>query len=654
MFVSPHRYAARLLRAGAFAVIAGVLNLPALAADTVQRLPEVVVSASRVPLPADEIGSAVTVITGAQLERRQVRVVSDALRDVPGVAVSRTGPAGASTQLRIRGAEGNQTLVLIDGIEVNNPAGGSEFDFANLLNAEIDRIEVLRGPQSALYGSDAIGGVVNIVTRRPQAGLTLTARGEAGSFTTRDGLLGLGYGGDRFFASATVNRIATNGISVADAANGNTEDDGYDNTTARLKLGFRPFDNLEIDAVGLLVDSEREGDANAAVVNAIDSDDESDTLERYGRIGARLELFDGAWQHIANASHLENERDFFDGAGAQTFTSEGEKSKLDYQTNLLFTTPDIARAEHTLTLAAERGREEQFTESGFAGPNGVDIVNYGYVGEYRVGLWDRLFLSGSFRYDDNDDLFDDETSYRGTAAYLHDSTGTRLHASVGRGVKNPTLFELFGSTPTFTGNPNLTAEESLGWDVGVEQALLGDRLIVDVTYFNNRIEDLIQGGGNTAVNLAGTSKIQGVEVTASAEPWPGLRLDTAYTFTDGEDADGTELVRRARHIASVNAGYAFALYGRPADVNLGVRFNGRQDDIVFDSFSPLTRRNVTLSSFTLVNLNASYAVADGVEIFARGENLLDEDYQEVFGFGTPGIAGYAGIRVKFGPVSVGN
>ncbi len=654
MFVSSHRYVLNRLLACLIAVTVGVSNLAAMADDSALRLPEIVVSASRMPLPADEIGSAVTVITGEQLERRQVRVVSDVLRDVPGVAVNRAGPVGALTQLRIRGAEGNQTLVLIDGIEVNNPAGGSEFDFANLLNAEVDRIEVLRGPQSALYGSDAIGGVVNIVTRRPQPGLTLTARGEAGSFTTRDGLLGLGYGGERFFVSATVNRLATNGVSVADAANGNAEDDGYDNTTARLKLGFRPFDNLEIDAVGMLVESEREGDADAAVVNAIDSDDESDTLERYGRIGARLDLFDGAWQHIANASHVENERDFFDRTGAQTFTSEGEKSKLDYQINVLFTTSDIARAEHTVTLAAEREREEQFTESGFAGPNGVDIVNYGYVGEYRIGLWDRLFLSGSLRYDDNDDLFDNESTYRGTAAYLHDPTGTRLHASVGRGVKNPTLFELFGSTPTFTGNPNLTAEESLGWDVGVEQALLGDRLIVDVTYFNNRIEDLIQGGGNTAVNLPGTSKIQGIEVTASAEPWPGLRLDAAYTFTDGEDADGTELVRRARHIASINAGHAFALFGKPGDVNLGFRFNGRQDDIVFDSFSPLTRRNVTLSSFTLVNLNASYAVADGVEIFARGENLLDDDYQEVFGFGTPGIAGYVGIRIKLGPYPADN
>lgn len=631
------------------AVIAWCHVVPAMAEGEVEQHQEVVVSASRVPLPAKEIGSAVTVITQEQLEQRQVRVVSDVLRDVPGLAVSRTGPVGALTQLRIRGAEGNQTLVLIDGIEVNNPAAGSEFNLANLLNAEIERIEVLRGPQSALYGSDAIGGVVNIVTKRPEAGFTATVRGEGGSFATRSGLFNIGFGSERFYLSGTLDRFVTNGVSVAEEDDGNSEDDGYANTTARIKVGIKPFDFLEIDAVGMAVDSDRDGDASAPVVNAIDSEDESETSQRYGLARAKLTLFDGAWEHIGRASALEDETDFFNGTGAKTFTSRGEKSKFDYQTNLFLSTPEVAGAEHTLTFAAEREREEQFTDSAFSGPNRVDVVNYGYVGEYRVGLWDRLFLSGGLRYDDNDRLFDDEFTYRATAAYLHEESGTRLHGSVGRGVKNPTLFELFGSTPTFSGNPDLEAEESIGWDAGVEQSLFGDRLILDVTYFNNRIDDLIQGAGNTAVNLSGTSKIQGVEVTAAAEPLPGLSLNAAYTFTNGEDADGRELIRRARHAASFNANYGFDLFARPANVNLAVRYNGAQDDRVFDSFFPVQTRTVTLDSYTLVNLGVSYEIHDGVELFARGENLLDDDYQDVFGFGTPGISGFAGVRIRLGP-----
>lgn len=626
---------------------------PAVAGEAVEQLPDVVVSASRVPLPAKEIGSAVTVITGKELEQRQVRVVSDVLRDVPGVAVSRTGPVGAFTQIRIRGAEGNHTLVLIDGIEVNNPAGGSEFNFANVLNAEIARIEVLRGPQSALYGSDSIGGVINIVTKRPEPGLIVNGRGEAGSFATRDGLLNLSYGSERFYLSGFIDRFATNGVSVADEDNGNSEADAYDNTMGRLKAGIKPFEFLEIDVVGMLVDSNREDDALAPVINIVDSGDESETLQRYGLAKAKLTLFDGAWEHIARASHIDDDTDFFDGTGAKTFVSNGEKTKFDYQTNVFLSTPGIAEAEHTLIFAAEREREEQFTDSAFAGPNTVSIVNYGYVGEYRVGLWDRLFLSGSVRYDDNDELFDNEITYRGTAAYLHEETGTRLHGSVGRGVKNPTLFELFGATPEFTGNPNLTTEESFGWDAGIEQSFFDGRLVADATYFDNRIKNLIQGSGNIAVNLPGTSRIRGVEISAAIEPLPGLRLDAAYTFMNGQDASGTELILRARHIASFNANYAFDLLDRRASVNLGVRYNGKQNDNVFDNFFPIQIRTVTLDSFTLVNLSASYEVNDGVELFVRGENLLDDDYQEVFGFGTPGISGFAGIRIKLGPFANG-
>ena len=643
-----NRFAVCLASLSAVLAISFYPTLPAKAQEEeVIEIPKVVVSASRVPLPAAEVGSAVTVITEEELEERQVRIVSDVLRDVPGLAVSRSGPVGAFTQVRIRGAEGNQTLVLIDGIEVNNPAAQSEFDFANLLNTEIERIEVLRGPQSALYGSDSIGGVINIVTKRPEAGVTAVGRGEAGSFATRDGLINLGYGMERGYLSGTFNRFVTNGISAADENDGNSEADSYANTTGRVKAGITPFEFLEIDAVGYWINSDRQADAFAPNINVIDSDDESETRERYGRLSAKVTLFEGAWEQIASATYIDVNSDFFDGSGTETFASDGEKDTFSYQSNLFFSTPDFAEANHGLTFVAEREREEQYTEGNsiFSPPNAVQIVNYGYVGEYRVGLWERLFLSGSLRFDDNDNLFDNELTYRATGAYLHTETGTRLHGSVGRGVKNPTLFELFGSTPTFTGNPDLTPEESIGWDIGVEQSLFDERLLVDVTYFNNRIKDLIQGSASTAVNLDGTSKIQGIEVSASVEPLDGLRLNAAYTYTDGQDAQGTELVRTARHIASFNANYGFELFGRPGNINLGVRYNGDQQDLVFTS--PVTR--TTLDAFTLVNLAASYEVYDGVELFARGENLLNEHYQEVFGYGEPGIAGYAGVRIKLGP-----
>jgi vitamin B12 transporter len=608
------------------------------------RASETVVSASRVPLPRREVGSAVTVIEAEQIEQRQTRVVSDLLRDVPGVAVSRDGPVGSLTQVRIRGAEGNQTLVVVDGIEVNNPAGESEFDFANLLNTDIERVEVLRGPQSAVWGSDALGGVVNVVTQRPRQGLSVRGRAEAGSFATRDALLGVGYADERFYLSGTAHGFRTRGVSDADARAGNSESDGYRNHSMRLKSGFEASENFELEAVGMLINADRQFDASVPVVGAVDSEDTSATAQRYARGQAKLTVLDGRWEHFARASYTGQDNDFFDSTGARTFASEGRKSKIDYQSNAYLATPDFLDARHTLTFVAERERERQ-RNAGFGVSDKRTITNRGYVGEYRVDLARQAFLSGAVRYDDNDPLFENETTYRATGAWLHQGSGTRLHASYGRGVKNPTLFQLFGFTPTFVGNPDLRAERSIGWDVGVEVPLIGDRALLDVTYFNNRIGDLIQGGGNTAVNLPGTSRIDGVEVAASAALGRGLSVDASYTFTDGQDATGTRLVRRPRHLASVSGNYRFALAGGTTNVNLTLRYNGEKDDLVFDNAQ--TRR-VTLDDYTLLNLAVSWEAREGIEIYARGENLLDQDYQDVFGFGTPGIAGYGGVRIVYG------
>lgn len=610
--------------------------------------PEVVVSASRVPLPAREAGSAVSVIDEEALEERQVRIVSDVLRDVPGVAVNRSGTVGALTQVRIRGAEGNHTLVLIDGIEVNNPAGDSEFQFQNLLNAGLARIEVLRGPQSALWGSDAIGGVINVVTKQPRRGWEFTARGEGGSFDTTDGLGHLGYGGERFYVSGTINRYDTGGISIADEDAGNTEEDAYENLTGRVKAGLSLAPNFELEFVGMRVDSELDNDDSAPVVNIVDGDTTSETDQRYALGKATWTTFGGAWEHIFRAARADDETEFFDGTGANTFSSHGSKEKLDYQTNILFETPSFAQAKHTLTFAAEREVDEQFTDSAFSGPLTVSIENYGYVGEYRLALWDRLFLSAALRFDDNDELFDDAVTWRGTATYDAKPWGLRFHGSVGSGVKNPTLFQLFGSTPGFAGNPNLTPEKAVGLDLGIEKTFLGGRMKLDATVFANWIEDLITGSGNTAVNLDGTSRTRGLELTLAAEPREDLRLDASYTYLHAEDSEGKQLIRRPRHIAAANTRYRFEIWNRPATLNLGVRYNGPQTDTVFTSFFPVETETVELDGYTLVNAGLIWQLTDRLQVFARGENLLDADYQEVFGFGTPGIAAFAGLKLALG------
>ncbi len=629
----------------AVAMLACTLVAPASAEEAVERLPDVVVSASRVPVPAQEVGSAVTVITAEDLARKQVRLVSDVLREVPGVAVSRSGNIGSFTQVRIRGAEGNQTLVIIDGVEVNDPSGGSEFDFGNLLAADIERIEVLRGPQSALYGSDAIGGVINIVTKKGRGPVTGSLSLEGGSFRTGQASASVRGGGDRYHFSIGAAGLATDGVSVAPESEGNSEADGHRNQAYNAKFGVTPLENLEIELFGRLVKSTTEIDpqpAVAGIIRTVDGDDETETRQRTGRAQAKYSLFDGAWEHILGVGINEENSDSFTN-GALTFEADGKKTRYDYQTNVFFETPSVAEATHSLTFLIEREDESQVTRSAFGGSD-LDIANYGYVGEYRTGLWDRLFLSGSLRRDDND-IFEDTTTFRTTAAYLHKETGTRLHGSSGTGVKNPTLFELFGFGPNFVPNPNLSPEDSKGWDIGVEQSFLGNRVSVDVTYFNNRITDLIQGAGNTAVNLDGTTKIQGIEVAARAKITEDLTFTGQYTYTDGQDAAGMELTRRAKHLASANLAYAF-LGGR-AKLDLGADYNGKQKDSQFSNFFA-TRTNVTLDDFVLVKVAASYELTENLELFGRVENLLDEDYQEILGFSNPGIGAYIGIRATYG------
>ena len=626
------------------------------AEEATRQLPETVVSASRIPVLSEAVGSAVTVITGEALERRQVRLVSDVLRDVPGLAVSRSGGAGAFTQVRIRGAEANQTLVVIDGVEMNNPAGGSEFDFANLLTSDIERIEILRGPQSALYGSDAIGGVVNIITKKAAGrGIEVGASGEYGSFGTSQvsGSARLGFA-DVVSAALSVSRYDTDGISAADEKNGNDENDGHENRTVNAKLNVKPADFLELELTGRSVDSEIEFDNFVGGLGAVDADRRTESRQTYGKAEARLFLFDGVWEHLGRVTYT---REFDETFGNELETSEsaGRKIKYTYQSNLFFETPlfgdffetsGAVEAAHTVTVAVERESDRVISTSAFTNVD-REVETTSYVGEYRLDLFERLFLSGSLRHDDNDKLFDDTTTYRATAAYLHEETGTRLHASYGTGVKNPTIFELFGFAANFVGNPNLEPEKSRGWDICVEQSFFGGDVLVDVTYFENRIENLILGAGNTAINFDGTTEIEGLEVSAQAEILPGLDLRGSYGFTRSEDPQGNDLVRRAKHIASANLNYGFEIFGRPGNVNLGVDYNGPQRDFAFDAL--FNRSIVTLEGFTLLGAAADIEVLPGVSLFARGENLLDQDYQEVLSFGTPGIAVFAGVKAKLGP-----
>ncbi|CAO3426104.1 TonB-dependent receptor plug domain-containing protein [Azospirillum doebereinerae] len=625
----------------ALALSGAFLSLPALAEDAPLALPALSVTANRVPTPAAETGSALTVITGEELERRQTRILSDALREVPGVAVNRTGPMGALTQIRIRGSEGNQTLVIVDGIEVNDPSSGSEYDFANLLAGDVERVEVLRGPQSALYGSDAVGGVVSIVTKRGKGAPSVKAAVEGGSFGTLAGRASLSAGNDRYDAALSGQGVVGDGVSVADKRRGNPEKDGYRNGTLAGNVALRPTDNSEIGVVGRYTRFRTDGDDFVGGRGAVDSGTDTTGEQYFGRLQGKAAFLDGRWEHIVGLSHSRQDRDYRDAGKTVTSTYEGRKTKADYQTNL---TLNGGPAEHVLTAAVEREDEKAVSKSSFANFD-RSIASTGLVGQYKLGLFDRLTLTGSVRHDDNN-LFRDATTWRGAAAYVLDGTGTKLRASYGTGVKNPTLFELYGYTPTYAGNPNLKPEKARGWDAGFDQPLgegvWGKRASVDATYFNQRIRDLITGIGRTSVNMPGESRVRGIELGLSVEPVDRLVLRGSYTLTDGVDSTGAELVRRPKQLASLNVNYRF-LDDR-ANANLGVVHNGRTSDWAYDAV--YNRQVVNLAPYTLVNLSGSYKLTEQVEAFGRVENLFNRHYEEVWTYGAPGRAGYLGLRLS--------
>jgi len=625
--------------------LASLANAGAQERDTLET---VVVTASRTPVAITDSGSSISVITRQDLERRQTIQVTDILRNVPGIAVSQSGPLGGQTQVRLRGAEANHVLVLIDGIEANDPAFGDEFQFEHLTTDGIERIEIVRGPQSALWGSDAIGGVINVTTRRGEAPLETTGYLEAGSFATqraggRVSIVRAGYAID--FGAAYLESDGENISRQGD------ETDGYRNGTVDFSATLRPSETMELGFVARYTDSEKQFDAIDFFETGlpIDADRSADATQSYLAATALISPAESLLEHQFKLTYLDTDQDSLsDGVGLSGFGAQ--KLGFYYQTTFPLGTSDA----HGLTAAVDYEREE-FVQRGVANPFGdpnqtQELDTTGYVLEYRAAPSDELDLSAAMRYDDSS-AYDATTSYRLTASYS--LRATRLRASVGTGQKSPTFGDRFGFFPdTFIGNPDLKPETSRGWEIGIERAL-GERASLTATYFNETLEDEINGfvfDPNTfqftAANVAGRSERHGVELTAAAEISQSLELSAAYTYTDSTQPDdlGNQVdeIRRPQHVAAFNVNYAV---NERVNINVNAAYTGSQYDNFFPPF-PRSPEQVELTSYTLVTVAASYQMTPRLEFFGRIENLLDEDYEDVYGFNTPGIGAFIGIRAQ--------
>ncbi len=605
----------------------------------------IVLSATRISVPEKEVGGSVTIITRDEIEKSNAVTLVELLRIVPGVAISQLGPYGSQTQVRIRGAEANHVLVLIDGVEANDPASGSEFNFANLLPGSIERIEVMRGSQSSVWGSDALAGVINIQTRAGRGETLFSSSTEVGShdFIRSSVSASGGFGGLKYYLQGSY--LDTHGANISEQG---TEDDGYDQTGIVFNSQYEFNPALIFGVNARYIDSSNEFD-DGAFGAPVDADNISDTEQFYGATFLHLSMFDNRWNHKFTASLTDTRNQNKDTFGKNR--TEGEKLKFDYLSEVTFNTSIFSDEQHKLLFSIEQ-EDERFKQRGassFGDPNqNQDIKNIGLAAEYRLSMWDQLFLSASIRKDDNDQ-FKDRDTVRFTSAYNFPRSGTKIRAAYGTGVKNPGFSELFGFFEgSFTGNPDLKPEKSESWEFGIDQSFMCDSVHVGTTLFWEDLKDEITTvffPVNTAVNLEGRSERNGAEFYFDAQFSNRFDVRGAYTYTDSTVPNVNDIqvreIRRPKTVASLQFNYE-TLSGKG---NLHAALNYVDEQLDSD-FSTFPAGEVKLDDYYLVNVSGSYDVAENFSLYARINNLLDETYQDVYGYETLGQTIYAGIKVN--------
>ena len=636
----------------AASVAALLASVPALSQGSDDPLEYVVVTATRANqgVRADLLGSSFTILRPEDFEQRQTRYVSDILRDVPGISINRSGSLGGLTQVRIRGTESNHTLVMIDGIKASDPVAG-EFDFSTLIADDVAKVEVLRGQQSALYGSDAIGGVINYITLSGHEAPGGRVRVEGGSFGTKD--ISARYAG----VSGPLDYVFSGGWTDSDGfpvSRFGARDVGTENGAASVRLEYTPTDVLRFKAIAryshTIADSDPQDSdpASPTFGYVIDGDDYYKNRVYYGLLRGELDTLDGHWTHALTATGVDASRDSFSG-GSLSSGDSGKRQRYSYESTLRFGSEQFAQ---TLIGAFDHEREE-YQNRGlfFSGPAAEkhSITNNGIVVQYDARIEDRIGLGAAIRHDDND-RFDNDNTYRLQASFRV-ADDTRVRAAAGTGIKNPGVFELFGFDPTsFQGNPNLKPEKSRGWEVGVDQSFAERRVLVGLTYFNSKLKDEIVSTFDfntflSSVANSGTdSEQKGVELFAQARLSSAWRVDASYTYLDAKQ-NGVEELRRPPHMGSLNVAWRSA--EDRGGVALTVRYNGSMNDNAFTDALTFAPTLVRLSSYTLVNLGADYKVTDNVQLYGRVENLLDEQYEEVFSYRSAGRGAFAGARVTF-------
>lgn len=624
--------------------------------------PVIVESAYAVPAERDNTGSSVTVLSEADFKARNATYVVDALKTVPSIAVGSAGGRGTLTNVFMRGAESDQTLVIIDGVKAN-PADGNAFDFGLLPLNQVERIEILRGEQSALWGSDAIGGVINIATKSGKyADKPFNAEVNIGGGSDKTADISTTLygrqGGLYYSLSAAHNR--TDGISASDKnrfaytaqdgtkiiTGGAIETDKFKQTSGTLKIGYE-FEKAGVEAMlkhsSTIAHSDNSSTGSARLAgtafnttleNANDPRAiiHENTVKLSGYLGSHEDLI----YQTATLSHTNRKTTNY---GFNTWTnsptqsdSRGKTTNVGYQIDVNFDRDGATNQSVSGLLNYEK---DSLDQSSFT-TGKKSIKEKSVALEYRLFNENDHALALGVRYDDNSQ-FDNAATYRLSGGYRL-SDNFRLHGSLGSGVKNPTIIDYYGWSGTWQGNADLKPEKSRGGELGVLlESNNGDHAL-DITYFNRHVTDLIGLGNNQSINQPGKSKIHGAELSYHGQINDNVSLYGNYTYTKSEDSKGIALVRRPKHLANVGVNYQI---NDAFKVHSDVQYTGKRTNKFWGTFPAKT---VDMPAYTLVNLGANYQMNKNMEVYLNVNNVFDKQYENILGYGQAGRTFYLGFK----------
>jgi vitamin B12 transporter len=620
-------------------------------ADPSDSLDEVVVVAMRAPESIDKVGNSVTVLTEAQIKESQRVDLTELLATTPGVSFSRSGGPGTQTSFYIRGADADHTVILIDGVVMTDPSTtGGNIDFGNLIVGDISRIEILRGAQSTLYGSQAIGGVINIETAQPQENLGGTLQGEKGSLDS--GLAQAAIGGkfDKWTFRLAGSYYATDSVSSFDRQYGGLGDDPYHNAVLSGRSTYDLTPDVQLDFRGYYTNSTVDYDGFPPPDYVFGNQLNYQTTRQYfGYTGLNFNLLDGQWKNRLYVDYMFTDRANYlptDTTPIQTDHYSGTDTRVNYQGNL-------AIAPGYSAVFGLQQEKYLMDSTPYAPAEANTGDNSAYVqlqGEVVKGLT----LTAGERFDHYDAFGEHFTGQLAAAWVL--PTSTILRSSWGQGFKAPSLYQLYSPY----GNQGLQAERSHDWDAGVEQRFWDNRVMASVTYFDTKFTNLIEfadcpGSPLCAepgheqgyyINL-GQAKSSGEEFQASVKWSDNFTVLANYTHlniideTPGSPTYGMQAFNRPGEMGNLTVSYSWPF---KLSTSVAVRYSGPS---LTGNFNVFPTTIITLGGYTLVDFRASYAVNEHFEVYGRVDNLTNKVYETIYQYGTWGRTAFAGVRMKF-------